>query len=131
MNPNILSRLGAISMAVFLAIPSAFAASPVTCKVPFAFQVATKTLPPGEYKFQVDANRQSVVVMASGKNADAMALVVTELAASSHAEATHARIVFDKAGNAYTLSEIWQPGFDGILVATTKEKHEHHVIHIK
>lgn len=131
MKTKLVSRIGAIALAAILVVPTVFAANPVTCKIPFAFHVGGKTLPSGDYTFQLDANKHSVTVMGKGKGADAFALVITELSASSHAEETHTRIVFDKEGDKYTLAEMWVPGIDGVLLAATKGKHEHHVLHVK
>jgi hypothetical protein len=131
MNTKIASRIGILAMSALLAMPSIFAADRVTCNIPFAFLVGNKTLPAADYTFQIEANRHAVSVMGKGKNADAYALVITELAASSHAKEPNTRIVFDRVGDTYTLSEVWQPSFDGLLLAATKEKHEHHVIHAR
>jgi hypothetical protein len=58
-----------------------------------------------------------------------MELIIASLAARPHAnEENDSHLVFDKVGTTYTLSELWEPGYDGILVDMTKGKHEHHVI---
>jgi hypothetical protein len=52
-------------------------------------------------------------------------LVLTRLAAP-HAKLPEGRLVFDKVGDTYTLSEMWLPDKDGFLLHATKEKHTHH-----
>jgi hypothetical protein len=39
--------------------------------------------------------------------------------------ASEAKVVFDKVGDVYYLSEVWMPGSDGFLLMATKEKHTH------
>ena len=58
-------------------------------------------------------------------------IILTTLAAPSHSTTDHAHIVFDRVGDAYTLSELWLPGSDGLLVHVTKGKHEHQIVHLK
>ncbi len=125
--------LGIAVLLSMFTIPCAFGAALMKADVPFAFQVGSKTLPAGEYEFQIDRQGDRVTVLGSTKVKGSIALesIITSLAPTAHSDSTHAHIVFDKVGNTYTLSELWQPGEDGILVHTTKGKHEHHVLHLK
>ncbi|MCC7175445.1 MAG: hypothetical protein IT159_09640 [Bryobacterales bacterium] len=120
---------GVAALIVLLTIPSAFGADDLKANIPFAFQSAGKTLPAGAYEFKIDRGAETVTVVGP-KGADSISLITT-LAGDPRSGGTDARIVFDKVGNTYTLSEIWDPGADGILVHATKGKHEHHVIHVK
>lgn len=112
---------------------SAFGADIVKADVPFAFTAGTKSMPAGGYEFQIDRAHSLVTILstAQGKVTSAMAPIITELAPPPHGASDHAHIVFDKAGSTYTLSEVWQPDREGLLVHATKGAHEHHVIHAK
>jgi hypothetical protein len=121
-----------VATAVLAAAPSVFAQNVVTAKVPFPFQVESKTLPAGTYDFTISEGSGTVKVQNDASpSAAAEVLIITHLAAQFHPRPNeHAHVVFDKVGNTYTLSELWEPGMDGILVHATKEKHEHYVIHV-
>jgi hypothetical protein len=121
------SFLGVVALFTVLTMPSAFGQDNIKAKIPFPFQIGTKTLPAGEYQFGIESS--TVAVVGSSKGNSAEALIITRLAATPHSDATHAHIVFDKVGTTYTLSELWSPGEEGILVHATKGKHEHHVLH--
>jgi hypothetical protein len=56
--------------------------------------------------------------------------ILTLLGAAIHTSKQDAHIVFDKVGEVYTLSEIWIPGEDGLLLVATKGKHEHKTIDV-
>ena len=96
--------------------------------VPFAFHVNDRTLPAGQYELRIDwADRRVTVI--GGQHAPTMELFVTTLAASPHTTATDVRVVFDKVGTTYTLSELWAQGVDGVLLHATEGQHEHEVLH--
>jgi len=120
-----------VATAALAAAPSVFAADILKADVPFPFQVEGKTLPAGAYDFKIDTSADTVQVESSAPGAGAVALIITRLAAPPHPGSNeHAHIVFDKVGTTYTLSELWEPGTDGVLVHATKGKHEHRVIHV-
>jgi beta-xylosidase len=125
------SLLGIAVLFALVTIPYAFGANIVKADVPFPFHVGAKTLPAGEYEFRIDLVTSMVTVVSSSKGSSTMAPFLTTLAATPHSNATDAHVVFDKVGAAYTLSELWQPGEDGILMHVTKGKYEHHVLHVK
>jgi hypothetical protein len=115
-----------------LTIPCAFGADAVKAEVPFPFHVGAKMLPAGEYEFRIDYGSRIVTVVSSSMEGGAKEIIITTLGPTPHAnEENHAHIIFDKVGTTYTLSEIWQPGADGVLVYATKGPHEHHVLHLQ
>jgi hypothetical protein len=116
------SLLGIAALFALFMILYAFGANEVKADVPFPFHVGAKTLPAGEYEFRVDYETSMVTVASSSKGGSAMVSFFTRLAATPHPTATDLHVVFDKVGTTYTLSELWQPGADGVLVHA---KHEH------
>jgi len=129
-------RVSSLGLTALLALlftgSSAFGADRMKAEVPFAFHVGSKTLPAGAYQFKIDREADVVTVSSDQPRSSTDVLIVTSLAARPHSTGeNHAHLVFDKVGNTYTLSELWEPGSDGVLVHATKGKHEHHVIHIK
>jgi len=120
-----------VATAALAAAPSVFASDILKSDVPFPFQVESKTLPAGTYEFKIDIPSETVEVRGGSPPAGAEALIITRMAARPHpGPQAHPHIVFDKVGNTYTLSELWEPGADGILVHATKGKHEHYVVHV-
>ncbi|MBX7185395.1 MAG: hypothetical protein K1Y01_09645 [Vicinamibacteria bacterium] len=120
-----------IASLLLSAAPSAFAAT-LKADIPFAFNAGSggKPLPAGAYEFDI-ARDEDKVTIHGPKGVVANDIILTTLSAPPHSTADHAHLVFDKVGDAYTLSEVWEPGSDGLLVHVTKGKHEHHTIHLK
>lgn len=120
------AALAVVALALMAVMP-AFAADTVIANVPFAFKAGAKSLPAGEYQFVVHPNDEIVAVSSTTnpKGPSSMVGIVTRLAAVNLPDA---RVVFDKVGGQYILSEVWQPEGEGILVQATKGRHEHHVV---
>ena len=114
------------AMGLILAVGPGVASAQETLSVniPFAFIVNGKTNDAGEYALRVN-DTQTEVWLTPSKGTGAPALVLTRLAATDPAAS---RVVFDKLGNTYYLSEVWLPGSDGYLVNSPKEPHTHHVV---
>lgn len=128
-----LSCLGLVALLALAAVPQAWA-QPETVKanVPFSFIASGKTMPAGTYEFTVKPDDQLVKIQRNDGSPEALALILTYVAVRPFSgQEKDSHIVFDKVGNTYTLSEIWQPGFDGVVLAMTQGKHEHHVIRVK
>jgi len=127
------SALSGAALAAFLflaASPKAFAQMDIKTNIPFSFEARGKLMPPGDYTVVID--RQEGMVTLHGPNrTDAVMQVLTTLAATPHSDAGDAHLIFDKVGDSYALSEVWEPGSDGLLLFATKGPHEHHVIHIR
>jgi len=107
---------------------TAFAADNVKGNVPFPFLIGTTAVPAGMYEFAIDRVNETVTVKGA-KNTKSIGFV-TVLAAKAQSTATDADVVFDKVGETYSLSEIWMPGAEGVLVHATKGKHEHNILHL-
>ncbi len=102
----------------------------ITANVPFAFTVAGRSLPAGQYSFTVDIAEENVKVTGAAKGPNVLAPVLTQMASGIHTTATDAHVVFDKIGETYILSEVWYPGIDGVMLNVTKEKHEHRILNV-
>ncbi len=131
MKPKILLPISLVALLAVI-LGSVRAAEGCRAKIPFQFTVERTSLPAGEYDFvpSPDNGTIRVTTAGKGKSGAADALVVTRLAQGIHTTSQDAHIVFDKVGEIYILSELWFPGFDGYLVHSTKEKHEHKIINV-
>lgn len=99
-------------------------------KIPFAFTVAGKVLPAGQYAVTTGSNFETIEVRGSGAGAAAIVPVITRLGGALHTTPQDSHLVFDKVGDNYTLSEVWGLTGDGYLVFATKGKHEHAVVNV-
>lgn len=129
-------RLSSFALVALLAMAAAPQASAqmeaVKAKVPFAFTAAGKTLPAGSYEFRVKPDDQVVSIQAKDGTPEVFAMILTFVSPRPlSGQENDSHLVFDKVGNTYSLAEIWQPGFDGVILTMTKGKHEHHVIRIQ
>ncbi len=120
--------VGAI-LAVLMVAAVGFAQGPppITAKIDFAFNALEKALPPGDYTFTRD-EYSKVFRVSDGKKHDALVPIITRLALPPSISSEESHLVFDEVGGKYYLSEVWLPGEDGYLVASTPGQHAHKVV---
>jgi hypothetical protein len=111
-------------------VASAFAQDIIEAKIPFQFTFGTKVLPAGTYVVNVNFDGQTVSVKSESKGGVAIKPFITLLASQMHTTPQDSHLVFDKVGETCTLSEVWLWQGDGVLVHSTKGKHEHKVINV-
>jgi hypothetical protein len=76
--------------------------------IPFAFVAGDATLPAGEYRVQkMDGN--SAVLLIHCWDAKASALVITHEAQAKE-RPSESKLVFNRYGNRYFLSQVWREG---------------------
>jgi len=81
---------------------------PMLVNIPFAFVAGNVTLPAGEYRVQkLDKNPAVVLIRCSDASAAAM---VMSNAAQAKETQTQSKLVFNRYGNRYFLSQIWAAG---------------------
>ncbi|HEY3382491.1 MAG TPA: hypothetical protein VGK32_12025 [Vicinamibacterales bacterium] len=101
----------------------AYAQDAAILDAPFAFRVGSVVHQPGKYELRPNGDQMGVTITPP-KGAATMALVVTRLA-EPEPPLPDGKVVFDKVGELYFLSEVWIPGMDGFLLHSAKEKHSH------
>jgi hypothetical protein len=126
MNRRVALLAATIALLIAAGPAVAYAQELVVANVPFKFFSSGKTHDPGEYQLRVSEDEMSWT-LTPAKGAPVVATVVTRLA-SHEAASSGDRLVFDKVGDTYYLSEVWPSREDGYLLHVTKEKHTHHVI---
>ncbi len=128
------ARSGIVGMACVLmsAASSAGAAEVLKADIPFAFVAGVdgKPFPAGAYEFDISRAEDKVSIRGP-RGAVAAETILTTLGPPLHSTADHAHLVFDKVGDACTLSELWEPNTDGLLVHVTRAKHDHQTVHLK
>ncbi len=97
-------------------------AATMSFETPFAFRVGGQTYQPGTYSLRISDDQTNFTV-GPAKGPEHVSLFVSRL---GEPEAmADARLVFDKVGEQYYLSEVWMPGQEGYLVYAAREKHTH------
>jgi hypothetical protein len=101
--------------------------------IPFEFHAGKETLPSGTYSFTFNDSSDDVSVARIGTipragRHDVRLPVVTRLGA--HSSPDEGTLVFDKLNGVRTLSEVWIPLIDGILVHIIPEKHTHEIVRV-
>ena len=80
----------------------------VTVDIPFDFVAGNTQLPAGEYAVIVTGPTNSLILI-SAKGAAASAFISTNAAVSAEPQ-TESKLVFNRYGNRYFLSQVWQQG---------------------
>lgn len=127
-----IQKLGLLALAAATALTAVAAElgdRAIHANIPFPFAVRNQTLQPGDYEFTIDRAAEHVSIHGPNRTNEVMPFVTT-LSQPQHSDSTDCHIVFDKIGETATLSEIWEPGANGVLVYATKGPHQHHILHI-
>jgi hypothetical protein len=103
--------LAAAAVAVFTPLYITASAAEVTCRVPFGFTVNGTALPAGDYWIASQGSDGALLLRGFRKSA----MVLTLLGDRRSDQVGHAKVVFLKTGDQYTLIEVWTT--DGVARA--------------
>ncbi len=120
MKKQILAAFGAMLLMPLLGL--AQMEPTVKAKIPFKFVVEGRTLPAGNYEFQLVGNELGTIRVTDLKTDHS--ILVPIMAPVGLQPAKTAEILFDKTGKTSYLSEVVIPGMDGYRVAIPTVKHE-------
>lgn len=81
----------------------------VRADIPFNFAVGSKTYPAGTYEIGTIDNRNSKTLQLKGRDGNASAMINTNTAESLR-PANKSKLVFNRYGDRYFLSQIWMNG---------------------
>ena len=99
---------GVLVLSSLAATQVARAQDAMVVDIPFAFTAGSATLPAGEYRVQ-KLDRNSAVLLIHCWDARASALVITNAAQAKEPQ-TESKLVFNRYGNRYFLSQVWTSG---------------------
>ena len=99
---------GVLVLSSLAATQVARAQDAMVVDIPFAFTAGNATLPAGEYRVQ-KLDRNSAVLLVHCWDAKASALVITNAAQAKETQ-TESKLVFNRYGNRYFLSQVWNAG---------------------
>jgi len=91
--------------------------------VPFAFQAGTVKLPAGNYVVRVPSSAKGLICL-EGADGTRYAMLLT-LPFSKEANYASAKLVFNRYGNTYFLSQVWECGETGQELMKSKVEKEY------
>jgi hypothetical protein len=100
---------------------------PQVLNVSFPFQVGDKILPAGIYS--IEQPKADLLVIRSARG-DVVEMPILVRVAKLSPPLVESKVIFDRFGDSYYISEIWVPDRDGFVVGGTKEVHTHHAVKI-
>ncbi len=108
MKKRLFVMTGLLMFSSVVATQVARAQEPMLVNIPFAFVAGNASLPAGEYRVQkLEGN--SAVVLIRCSDASASAMVITN-AAQANERQSGSKLVFNRYGNRYFLSQVWTAG---------------------
>jgi hypothetical protein len=80
----------------------------VVVNIPFDFAAGKSMLPAGEYSVKVSDTTHALILI-SRKDSTASAFIITNAVVSANVQ-TESKLVFNRYGNRYFLSQVWSEG---------------------
>jgi hypothetical protein len=121
MKRNLITILSLVVMSLLLNATGVYAQSYAKANVPFAFNVGAKQLPAGTYEIRV-LSQSPNEIMIRNTETTAAALSIARTEGPRDAES---KVVFDRIGTQYFLTEVWKGlGAGGMIVPTSKHEQE-------
>jgi hypothetical protein len=108
MKTRALVMAGVMALTAVASTRVAQAQEPLVVNIPFDFVAGDMKLPAGEYSVKVSGPTQTLLLI-SRKDAAATAFMNTNPAVSSEPQ-TESKLIFNRYGDRYFLSQIWQEG---------------------
>ena len=120
MKRNRITILSLMVMSMMFIATGAYAQSFAKADVPFAFNVGAAQLPAGTYEIKtLSQDGNQIAIQNSKTHASAVSL-----ARRDGSRNTESKLVFDRIGNQYFLSEVWKDAGVGMIVPTSKHEQE-------
>ena len=121
MKRNLITILSLVVMSLLLNATGAYAQSYAKANVPFAFNVGAKQLPAGTYEIRALGQSANEIMI---RNTETTAAAVS-IARNEGPRDTESKLVFDRIGTQYFLTEVWRGfGAGGMIVPTSKQEQE-------
>lgn len=108
MKKRILAMTSFLLLSLTAAAQLVRAQEPLVVNIPFELVAGKATLPPGEYRVE-KLEWNSVVVLIHRAQPSASAMVTT-IAAQANQPQSDSKLVFNRYGNRYFLSQYWSAG---------------------
>ena len=124
MKHNIYGALTILAVALMIGVTMSQAQSRVRANVPFAFSLEQTSMAAGGY--EISSTDERVLTVRNLETGQARFLIASMHVEASHASGTpNARLVFNKYGDQYFLSQIWDgQSQSGIALSESKREKE-------
>ena len=109
MKTRALVMAGMMALTAMATTRVAQAQQEVAVNIPFDFVAGNTQLPAGEYTVKVSVPTHALILI-SRKDATMSAFINTNAAVSS-APQTESKLIFNRYGDRYFLSQVWQQGY--------------------
>ena len=121
MKRNLITILSVVVMSLLLNATGVYAQSYAKANVPFAFNVGAALLPAGTYEIRVLSESPNEIMI---RNTETTAAALS-IARTESSRNTESKLVFDRVGTQYFLTEVWKgSGAGGMIVPTSKHEQE-------
>ena len=119
------SSFAALGVLVLLAAVSAFGQQRLRYDIPFEFHFGDKVVPAGQYGVTWAANNVQHLLSIEGRDSGVHGYAVTFPVGGGTNRPDEGRLVFNKYGDTYFLSEVWAPGYaQGGAISKSKTERE-------
>jgi hypothetical protein len=120
MKRNLITILSLVVMSMMFNATGAYAQSFAKADVPFAFSVGAAQLPAGTYEIKTLSQSGNQIMIQNSKTSAS----AVSIARRDGSRTTESKLVFDRIGNQYFLSEVWKDSSAGMIVPTSKHEQE-------
>jgi hypothetical protein len=108
MKTRALVMAGMMALTAMATTRVAQAQDQLAVNIPFDFVAGNTQLPAGEYTVTASAPTHSIILI-SRKDSTTSAFIITNAAVSSEPQ-SESKLVFNRYGNRYFLSQVWEQG---------------------
>jgi hypothetical protein len=121
MKRNLIAMLSLVVVSLIFNATSVYAQSFAKAHVPFAFNVGQKRLPAGTYELKIDGVASSNIMIRNIETKES----TLSIAGYEPPRNTESKLVFNRVGNEYFLSQVWSgSGSPGMRIPTSKRERE-------
>ena len=123
MTKQFVGFLAVAALAVSVAAPLSAQSVRVIANIPFEFSVGNSTLPAGEYTV-LPASTPYVIRIRNEETNAGLLTATNGLMSMVHSQASAARLIFNRYGDHYVLSQIWGGYGSGVELPKSRTERE-------
>lgn len=113
-------RVAIVALLAVMLASAQTAAPALSAEIPFAFEMAGVTLPPGEYRVTFSPERTWIMVRDLDTNDSALAVAFSVYPKDMSAD--NVKLIFNRYNDRYFLSQVWHPNVVRELPKSKQER---------